>query len=368
MADRRDREHLARAIVLAERARGHTRPNPMVGCVLVRDGERVGEGHHAGVGTPHAEVVALRAAGERADGATAYVSLEPCDHEGRTGRCTSALIEAGVGRIVYGLADPHELAGGGHATLEAAGIPVEGGVLAEWVARQNEVFVTAATHRRPHVLLKLAQTIDGSLQVGGRRWITGRPARHRVHRLRAGVDGVVVGSGTVLADDPRLDVRHVEAPAGQPRPVVLDARGRTPPGAAAVRPGAVVVTGPDAPAEWRRRLTGAGAEVVEALPGRDGGVCPADALRRLLDAGLQALLVEGGARVARSLVRERLVDRLVLHVAVTAGGPLGLPGLAPCVVPPAGWHWATRRTGWRGADLEVVAIPEEVPAPARPTG
>lgn len=359
MADTTDLRHLARAVSLAERGRGRTRPNPMVGCVVVRDGEVVGEGHHAAVGEPHAEVVALREAGGRARGATVYVSLEPCDHHGRTGPCTAALREARVARVVYGLADPHPEAGGGHATLAAAGVAVEGGVLADWVAAQNEVFLTATTAGRPHVVLKLAQTIDGSLTVGGRRWITGRPARHRVHRLRADADGVVVGSGTVLADDPRLDVRHVDAPAGQPRPVVLDARGRTPREAAVVRPGAVVVTTADAPVAWRSDLAAAGVEVVESPPGRDGGVCVAHALGALLEAGLQALLVEGGPRVARSLVRERVVDRLVVHVAVTTGGPSGLPALAPCATATPGWHWATRRTGWRGADLEVVAVPEE---------
>lgn len=359
MADATDRRHLARAISLAERGRGRTRPNPIVGCVVVRDGEVVGEGHHAAAGDPHAEVVALGEAGERARGATVYVSLEPCDHHGRTGPCTTALLEAGVARVVYGMADPHPEAAGGHATLDAGGVAVEGGVLADWVAAQNEVFVTATTAGRPHVVLKLAQTIDGALTVGGRRWITGRPARHRVHRLRAEADGVVVGSGTVLADDPRLDVRHVEAPAGQPRPVVLDARGRTPRDAAVVRPGAVVVTTQQAPPAWRSDLVAAGVEVLESLPGRDGGVCLAHALRALLDAGLQALLAEGGPRLARSLVRERVVDRLVVHVAVTTEGPSGLPSLAPCATATPGWSWATRRTGWRGADLEVVAVPEE---------
>lgn len=355
-----DGRHLARAIALAERGRGGTRPNPLVGCVLVRDGRVVGRGHHAAVGGPHAEIAALAEAGDAARGATAYVSLEPCAHEGRTGPCTTALIDAGVARVVYALADPHPRARGGHGVLEQAGLEVAGGRMAAWAAAQNEVFVTAVRHRRPHVTLKLAQTVDGSLEGSSRSWITGRPARRAVHRLRARMDAVAVGSGTALADDPRLNARHVPAPHGQPRPVVLDARGRTPAAARLVRDGVVVVTTERAPGSWRAGLEEAGAEVMVVPPAIGGGVSLPHALRGLLERGVQALLLEGGARLARAAVAERLVDRLVLHVAVAEAGPHGLVRVAPCASPGPGWRWSIERTGRRGADLEIVAAPEEV--------
>lgn len=353
-----DLAHLARAVGLAERGRHSVRPNPLVGCVLVRDGHVVGEGWHERPGGPHAEIVALDAArerGEPVDGATAYITLEPCAHRGRTGPCSAALIEAGVARVVYGLADPDPEAGGGHAALEQAGVEVAGGLLAGWVAAQNEVFVTNVTRRRPHVVLKLAQTVDGALRAPG--WITGPRARRAVHRLRARVDGVVVGSGTVLADDPRLDVRHVDAPGGQPRPVVLDARGRTGAGAAVARDGAVVVTTARSGEGWRDTLRRAGVRVLEVAPDPEGHVSVPHALPALAAEGLHALLLEGGGRLAASFVRERLVDRLVLHVAVAASGAVGLPRVAPCAQPRGGWSWATRRSGWHGPDLEVVAAP-----------
>lgn len=352
---------MARALVLAERGRASTRPNPVVGAVVVVGDEIVGEGWHAIAGGPHAEIVALQAAGLAARGATVYTTLEPCNHRGRTGPCTQALIEAGVERLVYALDDPNPQAAGGASVLRDAGIDVDGGVLADWAAEQNEVFLHVHTSGRPHVTLKLAQTLDGELRSSD-RWITGRPARVAVHRRRALSDAVLVGSGTVLDDDPRLDVRHVEPPARQPRPVVLDARGRTPLDAQVVRPGAIVVTTAASPADHNEALLDAGVAVEVVPAGVDGGVDVAAALNVLLRHDVHALLIEGGELVTASFVAAGLVDVLVLHIAVTAIGPSGLPAVAPATVPPdlAGWRWKTERAGFLGRDLEVVAVPERL--------
>lgn len=352
-----DVAHLSRALALAERGRATARPNPLVGCVVVRDGTIVGEGWHARPGAPHAEVVALDAAGDAGRDATAYVSLEPCDHHGRTPPCTGAIVRAGVRRVVYAAADPHPQAAGGAATLRGAGLEVHGGLLAGWAEAQNEVFLTATRLGRPFVTLKLAQTHDGALAVPDRRWITSRRARAAVHGLRARADAVLVGSGTVLADDPRLDVRHV-ATTRQPVPLVLDGRGRTPTDAAVARPGALVVTTAASPAAWRRALEGRGARVEVVAPGRapDGmphGVALHEALRVAGAAGVQAVLAEPGAEVAAALVRAGLADRLILHVARAAPDrrrPDGGTGRGTAPTRPADPQLpaCVRAAAWRG--------------------
>lgn len=355
-----DRAMMARALVLAERGRDTVRPNPMVGCVLVREGRIVGEGFHVRAGTPHAEVVALQAAGDDARGATAYVSLEPCDHTGRTGPCSEALLSAGVARVVYALPDPDPVAQGGHRRLQDGGVAVEGGLLEDWARTQNEVFVHTRATGRPFLTLKIAQTLGGEMHVRGRRWITGEVARTAVHQRRAGSDAVLVGAGTVLADDPELTVRHVPAPGGQPRPVVLDGRGRTPLGSRIVREGAIVVTTDDAPPTWVASLESAGVDVVTVDRGTDGGVDLHAALGALHARDVQALFAEPGPTLTRALVAAGLVDRLVAHVAVSLIGPHGVPRLTPHAEPPAeaGWQWRTERTGYLGADLEVVCVPQ----------
>lgn len=345
---------MARALALAERGRATVRPNPLVGCVLVRDGAVVAEGWHERPGGPHAEAAALSAAGDHARGATAVVTLEPCAHHGRTGPCADLLVSAGVGRVVYALAEPHPGRGGGRR-LRAAGIPVEAGLLAPWAAAQNEVFLHVQRTGRPFLTLKLAQTARGSLTAPEGRWITSAAARRAVHRMRALSDAVLVGSGTVLADDPRLTVRHVGAPAGQPRPVVLDARGRTPAGAAVVRPGALVLTGPGSGRRWRADLAARGAEVVEVPAGPHGGVDLPPVLAELVDRGVRALLVEGGGTLAASLVRAGLVDRLLLHVAGDAPSSTPSPAVRP-TGGTAGWRleWSRRL----GPDREVALVPQ----------
>lgn len=366
-----DRAALIRAIALAQTVRGTTAPNPAVGCVLVRDATVVGEGATAPVGGPHAEVVALRAAGDDARGATAYVTLEPCAHHGRTPPCTDALIAAGVVRVVHACTDPNPPAAGGSTTLRRAGIAVTGpddvgALLAGTAAAQLEGFLTVVSHGRPHVTLKLAQTADGRLDPpDGQRWITGPTARRAVHRWRAAVDAVLVGSGTVLADDPQLDAREVPAPV-QPRPVVFDTTLATPTDARVVRPGLLIVTasdddaalrgvtdGPDRP---RRRavLEAAGAQLIEVPTGPDGRVVVAAGLAALAEHGITSVLAEPGPRLAAALIAADVVDRLVLHVALGLGS--GTPARAVDLPAP----WRLERVGGAGPDavLHLVRIRE----------
>lgn len=352
---------MRRALELAERGRGTTDPNPLVGCVLVRDGQVAGEGWHERAGGPHAEEVALTGAGPDAAGATAYVTLEPCAHQGRTPPCARALVDAGVREVVYAVDDPHPEARGGAQVLRDAGVEVRSGVLADDAERQNEEFLLVERRGRPFVTLKLAQSLDGRVATadGSSRWITGDPARTRVHELRALADAVMVGSGTAVVDDPRLTVRHVDPPRGQPRAVVLDARGRTPAGSSAVRDGTIVVTSPAADDRWREALTSAGAEVavVDAAGGR--GVEPAAALDVLLERGVRTVLCEGGPTLAGALVRADLVDRLVLHVApivLGADATATIAGLDVATVQAAPrWRLGTVTT--YGADVELVLRP-----------
>jgi diaminohydroxyphosphoribosylaminopyrimidine deaminase/5-amino-6-(5-phosphoribosylamino)uracil reductase len=284
---------LERALELAERGRGTTYPNPVVGAVVVRDGEVVGEGWHEQKGGPHAEVVALEAAGERARGATLFVTMEPCSHHGATPPCAAAVLAAGVARVVAGSLDPNPDAGGGLDLLRGRGVDVE--LADSFAARvQNEAWRVWIAEQRPFVILKLAVTLDGRVAIPGRRWITGEEARRRVHELRAQVQAVAVGMGTVRADAPLLTARDVEVPQ-QPRRLAFG-RGPLP----------------------------AGSE----LELRSGPL--EDELRELAAEGVQSLLLEGGPTLAASFLRAGLVDKLLLFVApVLAGaGPAFLPDLS----------------------------------------
>jgi diaminohydroxyphosphoribosylaminopyrimidine deaminase / 5-amino-6-(5-phosphoribosylamino)uracil reductase len=321
-----DAEWMRRAVRLAWNGWGRVAPNPLVGCVVVRDGVVVGEGWHAGYGFPHAEVEALRAAGSAARGATAYVSLEPCSHFGKTPPCTEALLAAGVARVVYGAPDPNPKAGGGAGVLRALGIEVFGGVLEEAVRDQNAAFFHAharAGAERPFVALKLALTLDARIAdaEGRSAWITGEDARAEVHRLRAGMDAVAVGSGTARTDDPLLTVRGDVVPRVPPARVVFDRRLRLPEGGRLARSARetplLVVCAPDAPAERRAALEEAGARVMPAA-----GL--AEALHALREAGIRSLLVEGGAGLASALLAADAVDRMYLFYAPLLLGPAGV--------------------------------------------
>ena len=322
-----DLRFMRRVLALARRGRGRTSPNPMVGSVIVCEGAIVGEGYHHAVGRPHAEIEALRDAGEQSRGATVYVNLEPCCHTGRTGPCSRALVAAGVARVVVGMRDPNPLvSGGGIAELEAAGVDVEVGVLEDECRALNEGFVRLVTARRPFVTLKLAATLDGRLasSTGDSKWITGPASRARVHRMRAEVDGVAVGAGTALADNPQLTARTRSGGLRrrQPARVVFDgelALAQRHPSALLEGPGGrVLVVAADGGhlAPQAVDLEARGATVLRVpAGGQPGTVDMVEALLALGREGLASLLVEGGSGVGTALLRAGLVDRLAVFLA-----------------------------------------------------
>ena len=359
---------MRRALALAERGRGSTSPNPMVGAVLVRDGEVVGEGFHRAPGEPHAEALALAAAGALAAGATCYVTLEPCAHHGRTPPCADALVAAGVGRVVAAVQDPDpRVRGSGFARLRAAGVEVEVGVGAAEAEAQNAAFVLHRRLGRPRVTLKAAASLDGKVAApdGTSQWITGAAARADAHRLRAEADAVVVGAGTALADDPRLTVRLPSWTGRQPLRVLVDSAGRV--GARgqlfdASAPTLVATTAaalPAATGAW----AAAGAEVLVCAeaPGAPGGVDLADLVKALGARDVLELLVEGGPRLHAAFWAAGLADRLVWYLAPLVIGGDAAPGL----LPGAGAPTLANARGLRiesvdrlGDDLRVVAYPE----------
>lgn len=314
----------------------------------MRDDHVVGRGWHQQAGGDHAEVVALADAGEAAAGATAYVTLEPCDHTGRTGPCSVALVEAGVSRVVVARRDPVAGHGGGLERLQRAGIQVEQRPLDGWVDALAHRWLRRVEVGRPWLTLKLAVDARGSTQAPDGGWITGPVARAAVHAQRARCDAVVVGVGTVLVDDPRLDVRDAPLAGPQPRPVVFDSRARTPLDATVVERGAIVVTTDLARQEQRDALAAAGVEVV-VVGAAAGRVDLVAALHALADRGLAEVYAEPGSGLSASLVRAGLVDEFVLH----RGGARGHGW-------PRAWHlgnWHVVRSRRLGEDLEVVARP-----------
>ncbi|MBL4782981.1 MAG: bifunctional diaminohydroxyphosphoribosylaminopyrimidine deaminase/5-amino-6-(5-phosphoribosylamino)uracil reductase RibD [Porticoccaceae bacterium] len=319
---------MARAIQLAKKGWYSARPNPRVGCVIVRAGEVLGEGWHHRAGGPHAEIVALKAAGEAAQGATAYVSLEPCNHHGRTPPCAEALITAGIARVVYALADPHRVASGGIGKLEAAGITVEGPVLEQEARALNPGFVKRCQTGLPRVTLKLAASMDGrsAMASGESQWITGPAARSDVQRLRAENAAIITGIGTVLEDNPALTVR--EMPPGlsvdelaemQPLRVIVDSQLRTTEGLNILRPpGGVLVATAQSEGSVK------GAEIC-SLPNAGGKV---DLQALLLELGRREysdVLVEAGGKLAGVFLEQGLVDELVIYMAPKLMGSEGMP-------------------------------------------
>lgn len=323
-----DLRFMARALELAEHGRGRVSPNPMVGCVVVSNGAVVGEGWHARAGEAHAEVVALAAAGENARGATLYVTLEPCDHTGRTGPCTQAILAAGVARVVIAALDPNpQVDGAGVRRLQDAGVKVEVGLLEAEAKAQNEIFRTAQLSRRPFVLYKTAMTLDGKIatRTGQSRWITGERARERVQTWRNELDAVVVGINTVLLDDPLLTSR---APNGRtPVKVVFDSVARTPITARLFdrdahghAPRVIVFVTQKASSERVMALREHGAEVVatQAVRGRSDVRA---ALSHLLGRGVTSILLEGGGTLAWAFFEAEAVDRVAWFI-----GPMLLGG------------------------------------------
>ncbi len=329
---------MARALALAARGRGMTSPNPMVGAVVVRDGALLAERFHERAGAPHAEAAALEAAGPAARGATLYVTLEPCNHVGRTPPCVAAILRAGVRRVVAAVRDPNpRVTGGGAGALAAAGVEVSLGCLEAEARELNQAFFTVATRQRPHVTAKWAMTLDGKIAAHDRRsqWITGPAARREAHRLRSESDAIVVGIGTVLADDPALTVRLGEPWPREPYRVVVDGRARLPLEAALLRTGTparvLVAVGEEAPAARVAGLASAGATVLQCKS-HDGRVDVRDLCARLLGLDVMAVLLEGGSALTGAFVQARLVDRVAVFVAPkllggeTAPGPAGGPG------------------------------------------
>jgi diaminohydroxyphosphoribosylaminopyrimidine deaminase/5-amino-6-(5-phosphoribosylamino)uracil reductase len=325
-----DRKFMRLALALAGEVLGRTSPNPAVGCVVVRAGRVVGKGATAQGGRPHAETIALAAARSLARGATAYVSLEPCAHRGKTPPCARALIDASVSRVVVGAVDPYPpVRGRGIAMLRRAGVEVAVGVLADEARRQNEGFITRVTRGRPFVTLKLAMSLDGRIAAAGgdSRWISSLPAREKVHRWRSESDAVMVGAGTVIADDPRLTCRI--RGGHDPVRVVVDADLRTPPRARMFRvrsdSPAILVTTAANLHRAQRRYKGVRIEVI-AAPSRDGEIALAALMREFGRRGWSRILIEGGANLAGAALRAGIVDRIALFVAPKILGA-GLPAI-----------------------------------------
>jgi diaminohydroxyphosphoribosylaminopyrimidine deaminase / 5-amino-6-(5-phosphoribosylamino)uracil reductase len=354
-----DTRWMARALALAARGRGLTSPNPMVGALVIQDGAIVAERFHERAGGPHAEAAALADAGARARGATLYVTLEPCNHVGRTPPCAEAVIRAGVGRVVAAASDPNpRVTGGGAAALRAASIEVSLGCLEREARALNEVFFTAMALRRPHVTAKWAMTLDGKIAAHDRRsrWITGEAARREAHRLRSESDAIVTGIGTVLADDPALTVRLEQPWPREPYRVVVDGHARMPLDAAMLRAGTrariLVAVGEDAPAARVAALVASGVTVLQCKS-HEGRVEVADLCARLFGLDVIAMLLEAGSELTGAFVRAGLVDRVAAFVAPkllggaaapTAAGGAGLPlgdalRLAELTARPLGDDW-----------------------------
>ncbi|WP_262413795.1 bifunctional diaminohydroxyphosphoribosylaminopyrimidine deaminase/5-amino-6-(5-phosphoribosylamino)uracil reductase RibD [Actinacidiphila acidipaludis] len=362
---------MRRAIALSARALGATAPNPVVGAVILdASGAVAGEGWHRKAGGPHAEVHALRDAGERVRGGTALVTLEPCNHTGRTGPCAQALIEAGVARVVYAVADPSPTAAGGGATLRAAGIEVESGLLAAEAEAVNVAWLTSVRRGRPYVRWKYAATLDGRIAAadGTSRWISSAESRADVHRLRAEADAVVVGSGTLIADDPHLAVRGIDG-VTQPLRVVVDTRARITAAAPVLDDAAptLVAVGKDAdtahlpgvdvvrlpyaaPSARGGEATGAG----EAASGLDIDALLAELYAR----GVRSVLLEGGPTLAGAFVAAGAVDTVVAYLApaLLGAGPNALADAGISTIAQA-LRLDVTDVDRVGPDLRVTAVP-----------
>ena len=331
-----DARHMTRAIALAWNGWGRVAPNPMVGAVVTdASGAVVAEGWHAEYGQPHAEAMALERAGESARGGTLYVTLEPCDHQGKTPPCTAAVLRSGVARVVVALRDPNPVAAGGLDRLAAAGIEVVTGVGAREAADQNAAFLHWHRGATPYVALKLAMSLDARVAAaeGARTQLTGAAAQAEVHRLRAGFDAIMVGAGTARVDDPLLTVRGTLRPRRAPIRVVVDSDARLAPGSRLASDVAIAPTwlfaAPD-PAGDVAPLRARGVRIAHARRAPGGGLDPADVLRSLAADDVRSVFCEGGPRLGASLLSAGLVQRLYLLVTprVLGAGPLAFPDVA----------------------------------------
>ena len=327
---------MQRALQLARKGRRLVSPNPMVGAVVVKDGRMIAEGYHEKFGEAHAEVNALRRAGDAAHGSTLYVTLEPCSHQGKTPPCVHAILESGVAQVVIGMKDPNPLVNGkGIYFLKAKGIQVTVGVLEEYCSQLNEHYVHFITHGRPFITLKMAQTLDGRIatSTGHSKWITSEDSRVIAHRLRSRHDAVLVGIGTLLADDPQLTVRHVRGPL--PRRIILDSRLRIPLDAHVLSDAnnflTYVATTGNASKEKIGRIEAKGASVLVLPEDERGWVNPDSLWKKMAELGITSVLVEGGSTVHTEFLRRKHADRMVLFIApkilgsgIDAIGDLGI--------------------------------------------
>lgn len=344
-----EREAMARALDLAWRGWGRVQPNPLVGAVVLQDGELVGEGWHPEFGDRHAETVALASAGTRARGATMVVTLEPCAHQGKQPPCTEAIIRSGIRRVVAAMRDPNPVATGGSQLLQEAGVEFEVGALSDAAAAQNAIFLHSITDtRRPYVALKLATTLDGRIADGfGRsRWISGAEARGYVQWLRAGFDAIAVGGRTARLDDPSLTVRGAVQPRVPPRRIIFDSAADLGPQLTLIRSAAetptLVVVSSNAENGRVKRLESAGATVLRADH-------LGDALGMLRSQGIGSLLVEGGGQLAGALLKNGLVDRYYWLQAPIWLGQEGVPAIAG--LPPRTLDQAER---WRVSERRAL--------------
>ena len=361
-----DRRHMTRALELARRGLYSTDPNPRVGCVIAQGEHVVGEGWHRYAGEPHAEIRALDAAGGDSAGATAYVTLEPCRHTGRTGPCTRALVDAGIGRVVAAMRDPNpNVAGQGFAELAAAGIEVETGVLETQARLLNRGFASRFERGRPWVRCKLAATLDGrtATATGESQWITGEAARADVQRLRAQSGAVLTGIGTLIADDPRLDARVEDADClAPPMRVIVDSRLRAPPAARVFSAPGRVLVATTRDASSARPLLDAGADVV-SLPDSGGRVALDALMTTLAEHGVNEVHTECGPTLAGALLESDLVDEVVVYLAPVllgdaARGMFTLPMVATMRDRIGLEITSVERVG---ADLRIDALPRARP-------
>ncbi len=329
--------YLHRALELAGKALGETFPNPLVGAVIVKDGEIVGEGYHRGAGCLHAEIEAISAAGERSRGATLYLNLEPCCHFGKTPPCTEALAAAGIARVVFSMYDPDErVRGRGASSLRSLGIATEAGILAREALELNLPYVHRSLTGEPFVVVKLASTLDGRLSKGAGRMLSGDAEQRYVHRLRAWTEAIAIGIGTLEKDAPRLDRRLYRDDMAPPARMVFDSELRFPPDYPWLVRGerVIVYCSTHGDRDRRSRLEAAGAEVV-SLPAGPGGVDLEYWMDDVAERGITSVLVEGGGEVATSFIREGLFERLVLCYAPALGGGEAV-----------GWYQSAAPPGW----------------------
>lgn len=353
---------MRRALALAVRAQGRTSPNPMVGAVIVNQGRIVGEGYHQRAGTPHAEVYALRQAGEKARGATLYVNLEPCCHFGRTPPCCEQIIAAGIKRVVAAMEDPNpQVAGNGIKRLQEAGIEVECGVLETEARRLNEVFIKFITTRRPFVVLKAAVSLDGktATAAGESMWITGEAARVEVHRLRNRYDAVMVGIGTVLKDNPRLTTRLPAGEEGRDAVrIVVDSRLRLPLDARVINPASpaplLVATTEQAPKERLQSLEQQKGVEVLCFSSRKGQVPLSELMEELGRREITSVLLEGGATLNASALEEQIVDKMVVFIAPRIIGGVNAPGMV------GGPGCARLEDAWQLKDVSFSLVGEDI--------